>query len=683
MINKVLEGALQWAANGVPVFPCDPNDKSPLTANGFLDASMDPATVRKMFSGYGDEVLVGARMGSASGLFAVDFDLYKPNVTEYMNGLVDSGALTTTRVHKTRSGGLHFIYEHDTQWPNVKPHSGVEVKGEGGYIIVPPSRGYEVVDDSYSHFEIASDALLAEFKKARQQASLTSTDTLKAKVLNGEDFHDSLVQIAAKLSGSGMSQERVQSVLFELLEGSVARNSKHERHDRWKHLYENTGGEFARIASSSHAKFNSNSHTEKAREIVGNEFVNKFKSLTSGMFHRPADGTTDPGSAPKPEQPKLIEVPTDGDFDWPFADAGYFSQDERDVLTQKYIMYPLLAERETVLIAAEPKAGKTAIALKLAMAVAAGESLGEGLEVFEPRDVLYFTLEGARAVEMRIIAERMHRKDTDQAAPDKDRLFVVDRPQNFMDPDAQLALCQKIINHNYKCKVTHGSDLGVIFVDTITKGMPGGDQNSVEDTSKFFHFVDVLRTNGITANVVFIHHLSKTGAVRGSTNIEAEVDVVASVEKTGTVGVVSLNLRRARSIDESVRYLFKLSSYYIGTTVQGFKLHAPVVSLHGAEDVTSAGATAKDAAKWKDICVALIANLGYGSHNALLIATVLGDAGLTDFQVKPKTKDTDTALQKMLKRVFTNQIVWVYGKHAFKAVWVNGILVTIEIKDIT
>ena len=41
----VFDAALRYAADGLLIFPCNPLDKSPLTANGFKDASCDPQQI--------------------------------------------------------------------------------------------------------------------------------------------------------------------------------------------------------------------------------------------------------------------------------------------------------------------------------------------------------------------------------------------------------------------------------------------------------------------------------------------------------------------------------------------------------------------------------------------------------------------------------------------------------------
>jgi bifunctional DNA primase/polymerase-like protein len=45
-VPTVFEAALDYAHCGIPVFPCNPIDKKPLTPNGFKDATTDGANPR-------------------------------------------------------------------------------------------------------------------------------------------------------------------------------------------------------------------------------------------------------------------------------------------------------------------------------------------------------------------------------------------------------------------------------------------------------------------------------------------------------------------------------------------------------------------------------------------------------------------------------------------------------------
>ena len=62
--------AISLARRGIPVFPCG-QDKQPLTAAGFHDASTDTAVIRRWWTDHPD-ALVGVPTGLASGYVALD-----------------------------------------------------------------------------------------------------------------------------------------------------------------------------------------------------------------------------------------------------------------------------------------------------------------------------------------------------------------------------------------------------------------------------------------------------------------------------------------------------------------------------------------------------------------------------------------------------------------------------------
>ncbi len=681
MSEDVIQAALKWARMGVPVFPCAMN-KAPMTPNGHNDGTTDEKEIRELFGLAGPSCLIGAVMGARSGLFACDFDLYKPGAEAYMQSLSDRGLLNDTQIHTTQSGGVHLVYRGDNTFPNCKPHPTCEVKGEGGYIIVPPSQGYEIQKRGIAY---ASAKLVEELVQSRKTTSSASIDSLKQQVLQGTAFHDPLAQISARRSAQGWPPERVQKELIDTLNASFAASPSHERHLRWQRLVSDEGQELSRIVGTGNAKFNPNTRSDKVFEIPNFDAISNLRSVSVGFFDVVPDTTSDPSLRPNTVDkvlPPSLTVPSAGDYSgaWPFESSGYFSRAQRDIFSQRYIMYPLIAERETMVFAAEPKVGKTAVALKLAMCIARGESLDEKLAVHEPRPVLYFSLEGARAVEMRLEAESLKRKELGEELPETDMLFVVDRPHDFLHQDQQVENCQKIVNHNAMCQQEFGTDLGFIVIDTLTKAMPGGDQNSVEDTSKLFKMVDMLRAAGIKATICFIHHLSKQGNVRGSTNIEAEVDVVLGLERhKHQANTVVANIRRARSMDEANVYAFHFESMYLGETEQGFKLHAPYVSFAGAKDEGTMAQGVRDATQWADINETLIKELGVGEHGIYAIVDAL-----SEYVEKPKGKRpnymTET-IQKPLRMLFKGQHAWGWNnEYHLKLDRKGDNIMTLEIK---
>ncbi len=91
----------------LPVFPCAA-DKRPVTAHGLLDASSEPARIRTMFI-HPAAALIGVPTGRISGLVAIDVELRDgKRGLEWLRAHRE--VVSPTRVHRTRSGGLHLLF---------------------------------------------------------------------------------------------------------------------------------------------------------------------------------------------------------------------------------------------------------------------------------------------------------------------------------------------------------------------------------------------------------------------------------------------------------------------------------------------------------------------------------------------------------------------------------------------
>ncbi len=145
---QALEAALAIAAQGNPVFPCARN-KHPAIANGhgFHDAVTDASLVRALFAKAPHATLVGTPTGEIAGFDVLDIDYRNGGgVWEQQN----SHRLPGTRIHRSMSGGRHYLFRHA---PGVRNNAskiapGIDLRGDGGYVIMPPSNGYAVENNA-------------------------------------------------------------------------------------------------------------------------------------------------------------------------------------------------------------------------------------------------------------------------------------------------------------------------------------------------------------------------------------------------------------------------------------------------------------------------------------------------------------------------------------------------------
>lgn len=128
---------------GIPVFPCRP-DKKPYAEHGFKDSTTNLDAIDSWWTEYPD-ALIGVPTGRASHIDVVDID---PDGLGWYTENADK--LAAARVHRTRRSGFHLLYRD----PAVEIRNsasqiakGVDVRGEGGYVVWWPAHGCEAVGD--------------------------------------------------------------------------------------------------------------------------------------------------------------------------------------------------------------------------------------------------------------------------------------------------------------------------------------------------------------------------------------------------------------------------------------------------------------------------------------------------------------------------------------------------------
>lgn len=141
MKQSMAGAALEYAAKGWRVFPLRPGEKTPCFKEWQIKATSDADQVRQWW-----ERWRGANIGLATGdLIAVDLDVKRgidgPENWEALakkEGIDDIGAL----LNLTPSGGHHLVFSSNGATVRNSAGllaAGIDVRGAGGYIVLPPS----------------------------------------------------------------------------------------------------------------------------------------------------------------------------------------------------------------------------------------------------------------------------------------------------------------------------------------------------------------------------------------------------------------------------------------------------------------------------------------------------------------------------------------------------------------
>jgi hypothetical protein len=259
--RSVATAALVYARRGWPVLPCHTPvrgrvpcscghvdcgspGKHPRVRGGLHAATADDLQVRLWWDRW-PSANVGIRTGAESGLVVIDVDPDHAGERS-LDALVERHGpfYDDCRTVRTGSGGLHFYFRH----PGVTVRndtgrrlgSGIDVRGDGGYVLAPPSlhasgRLYQLAANGTALPELP-EWLVDRLTREPERPSFPTTqhvgvllDRWAEAALNGElqrlhgavegSRNDTLNRIAFRLgqivAAGGLEEGRVEEVLVE------------------------------------------------------------------------------------------------------------------------------------------------------------------------------------------------------------------------------------------------------------------------------------------------------------------------------------------------------------------------------------------------------------------------------------------------------------------------------------
>lgn len=139
---KILNAALEYAQRGWAVFPCTDKKVPFKDTNGHNDATKDPNEIKRLFGKYRASA-IGVATGKISGIFSFDVDVKNGAVGEesYEQLINKYGELPDTPQFFTWSGGRQYIFKYPKDGIDSERGilPGIDIRGDKGYMCVPPS----------------------------------------------------------------------------------------------------------------------------------------------------------------------------------------------------------------------------------------------------------------------------------------------------------------------------------------------------------------------------------------------------------------------------------------------------------------------------------------------------------------------------------------------------------------
>lgn len=537
-------------------------------------------------------VLTGAPLPGGGYLLVLDVDVKdgKDGRTSLLQHTCLEGDLPDGPVVRTPSGGLHYYFRAPKRYRQSigKLGVGLDIKCAGGYVVAPgaqkPAGVYrwevglspdrEPIPDLPEWLEAWLDEnsppedVAAERKARNAEAYTDAPEDVAAGIdllrrtppaIQGSGGDAWTVRTAAKLHDLGLSEPVAwRMMLLGSADGEAAED------DAWNSRCEppwEPEALYAKIASA----------YKSAQNTAG---CASHAELTSGFPQEPLVDRRLPPSIEdiftKPEPPKRRLARR------PFREARFFDADE------VHLIEDVLEEGAVSVIYGQSNSGKSFFALDMAYAVATGRPFF-GRET-NAGPVLYIAAEGGGGLSRRLAALHAHYGDDDPP---------FDIVASSVDLLRHGADTQEIVLLTEDAAAEWRAPVKLIVIDTLSRAMAGGNENSPEDMTALVKNVDRIRAE-TGAHVCLIHHSGKDDArgARGHSSLRAAVDteLEVSVGEDGKSRVMTV--KKQRDMEYGAPIPFWLEGVTLGENRRGKRITSCTIT--DTPPVSAGGHAGKD-----------------------------------------------------------------------------------------
>lgn len=213
--------------------------------------------------------------------------------------------------------------------------------------------------------------------------------------------------------------------------------------------------------------------------------------------------------------------------------------------------------------------GKTFFVVDLALHVALGwEWRGRQTD---QGAVVYLSLEGSQGIRNRLAAFRQHHGIDGQQIP----FVAMPQPVNLLNEDADVQAVIELVHH---IATETGMHVAMVIVDTLSRAMAGGNENSPEDMTAIVGNCDRIR-DATGAHVCIVHHSGKDEArgARGHSSLRAATDTEIEITREPEAESSSVRVAKQRDLEAAEPFAFALKSIPLGTNRRGKDVTSCVV----------------------------------------------------------------------------------------------------------
>lgn len=502
---------------------------------------------------------MGVITGPASGnLLVIDIDDYKGGSgAEWFNSVTTSLEPETWQ-QQTGGGGrqFFFILPPGVTISSHRTAIGVDIRCQGGFAMLPPSKHLSGSEYAWvehrAPWDIEIDAASPALIEAVQQLIAEhggghTTAPAERTASPTTDFD----AFGSRIDGREDYMMRlVWGAIVDFYRECPIEPPEHQSQARMREayaLYERGVKSRLSIPGLSKAEL-------LEREGRGHTlFAEKWRNAMRQWGGKVAEAG---------KEPKLVESPFDqrrgehndlASFVAPPTPAGIYEfLDVKGIKTlpdPEWLVDGLVVEKALGFIFGPPGCGKTFVALSMALSISVALGDWWGRSIQRTGAVVYISSEGQADLKFRITAWEQANKVLTDDAP----FFLIRQTINFMKAED----IQTLLNTIRAIKQKYDVDIAAVFVDTVSRVLPGADENLQKDMTLFIQGCDLVRQE-FGATVIGVHHTSRQGTLRGSTVFDGAGDFLAQIEREEgeTLGVMTA--RKIKAAQDGWKQHFRL-----------------------------------------------------------------------------------------------------------------------------
>ena len=529
--SSPLVAALAYVQAGLRVFPCSPQDKSPLVAHGCKAASKDPTQIRTWWKRW-PNAMIALATGPHNGIFVLDVDV---DLEKGIGGFaslaaleMEHGKLPETLRSVTPRGGMHLYFAWRDGIKNSvgKLGVGLDVRATGGSIIAPPSR--------------RSDGQSYRWTETSAPAPIEAPQWLVDLLLTPKQKPAPRTQ---PYYGGGNTNAYARAALEDEC-AAVATAQCGTRNDSLNRASFSLGQFIVTGALTESEVINRLSAACVANGLVDDDGIAAVRAtIESGL----TAGLKEPRAIPQRQARTAVGNYASTNKEITRADGGLHFTLYRDIERAPrkiWLVENFLGAGELSCYFGPPGCGKSVLAGDLAAHIAAGRTWF-GRRVTQGA-VLYVAAERAALVRRRFAAWRLSHD-------------INDIPLAILSGTIDLRStrdAERIVDLMHRLEDKTGQKGVLIEIDTVSRVLAGGDENSSKEVGALIGSLAHIQ-NATSAAIGLLHHVPHDQQrMRGHGALLAACDTTVHIENAGGSRTGRIDKTNDGAEDEMLAFTF-------------------------------------------------------------------------------------------------------------------------------